>query len=59
MMTRAEAEIDKIRLKLYEETKDMTAEEHTIWSNERGKKLAAEYGFVIVQSANDSRIYKG
>ena len=27
MMTRAEAEVDKIRLKLYEETKDMSAEE--------------------------------
>ena len=46
-MNRCEAEIDAIRLKLYEETKHMTAAEHTRWSNERAQKLAAQYGFTI------------
>jgi len=46
-MNRCEAEIDKIRLQLYEETKHMTPEEHTRWSNERARKLAAQYGFTI------------
>jgi hypothetical protein len=44
-----EAEIDAIRDELYEETKHMTAEEHTRWSNERGQRLAAQYGFTIVK----------
>jgi hypothetical protein len=42
-----EAELDAIRIKLYEETKHMTPEEHTRWTNERGQKLAAEFGFTI------------
>ena len=42
-----EDEIDAIRLKLYEETKDLTREERTRRSNERGQKLAAQYGFTI------------
>ncbi|MDR1664920.1 MAG: hypothetical protein LBR83_08390 [Clostridiales bacterium] len=42
-----EAEINRIRLELYEETKNMTKEEHTRWSNEHGEKLSAQYGFKI------------
>ena len=42
-----EDEIDRIRIKLYEETKDLTVEEHTRRSNELGQKLAAQYGFTI------------
>jgi len=42
-----EAEINRIRLELYEETKNMTPAEHTRWSNERGQKIAAQYGFTI------------
>ena len=42
-----EDEIDRIRIKLYEETKDLTPEEHTRRSNELGRKLAAQYGFKI------------
>ena len=42
-----ESELNKIRLELYEETKNMTASEHTTWSNEQGKKLAQQYGFKI------------
>ena len=40
-------EIYAIRLKIYDETKDMTAAEHTRWSNERAQRLAAQYGFKI------------
>jgi len=54
LMNPCEAEIDAIRLKLHEKTKHMTPEEHTRWSNERGYRLAAQYGFTIVKSANDT-----
>ncbi|MCL1996500.1 MAG: hypothetical protein FWG63_09865 [Defluviitaleaceae bacterium] len=50
--THCETEIEAIRLKLYEETKHMTPEEHTKWSNQRGQKLAAEFGFTIVPSTD-------
>ena len=46
-MNRCEAEIDAIRLKLYEETKNLTKEEHTRRSNEQAQRLAAQYGFTI------------
>ena len=42
-----EAEINHIRLEIYEETKNLTREERTRISNERGQKLAAQYGFII------------
>jgi hypothetical protein len=48
MMTktnRYEAEIDQIRLKLYEETKHLTKEEHTRRTNETAQKIATQYGF--------------
>ena len=47
-----EAEIDAIRDELYEETKLMTAAEHTRWSNERAQRLAEQFGFTVVQSAS-------
>ena len=53
-MNKCEAEIDAIRDKLYEETKHMTAEEHTQWSNERAKRLAAQYGFTIGRPSSRS-----
>jgi hypothetical protein len=42
-----EAELDAIRVKLYEETKDLSVEEQVRRSNERGRELAAKYGFTI------------
>ena len=42
-----EAEINRIRLEIYEETKNLTREERTRISNEKGQKLAAQYGFKI------------
>ena len=50
-MNRCEAEIDQIRLKLYEETKHLTKTEHTRRTNELAYKLAAQYGFTIRASA--------
>jgi len=42
-----EQEINRIRLEIYEETKNLTPDERTRRSNERGQKLAAQYGFTI------------
>jgi hypothetical protein len=42
-----EQEINRIRLEIYEETKNLTPEERTRRSNELGRKLAAQYGFTI------------
>ncbi len=42
-----EAELDATRIKLYEETKDLTNEERVKRNNERLKRLSAQYGFKI------------
>ena len=54
MMNRCEAEIDAIRVKLYEETKHLTREEQNKRLRDRGQKLAAEFGFTIIPSAKDT-----
>jgi len=46
-MNRCEAEIDAIRLRLYEETKHLTIEERIKRTNDKARKLAAQYGFTI------------
>jgi len=51
-MNRCEAEIDAIRLQLYEETKNLTKEERSKRLRERTQKLAEEFGFTIVPSAS-------
>ena len=50
-MNRCEAEIDAIRLQLYEETRHLTREENNRRLDELLKKLSAEYGFTVVDSA--------
>ena len=52
MMNRCEAEIDAIRVKLYEETKGLTREERLKRIREKGQKLANELGFTIISSAS-------
>jgi hypothetical protein len=52
-MNRCEAEVDAIRDVLHEKTKHMTAAEHTRWTNERGQRLAAQYGFKIGKPARE------
>ena len=50
-MNRCEAEIDAIRLRLYEETKGLTVEENNKRLRELGQKLSEQYGFTIVDVA--------
>ena len=52
MMNKCEAEIDAIRIKLYEETKDMTKEERNKRLSDRVQKAAAEFGFTVIPSAS-------
>ena len=49
-----QSELNAIRLKLYEETKDLTPTEQTRRSNELGAKLAKQYGFVILSESDAS-----
>ena len=51
---RIEEELDAIRIKLYEETKDLTVEERVKRVNDKAKKLAEQYGFTIVPSAREN-----
>jgi len=53
-MNNCEAEIDKIRVKLYEETKHLSKEEHTRQTNERAHKFAAKYGFIMRHTTKNS-----
>jgi len=46
-MNKCEAEIDAIRLKLYEETKHLTREENAKRLRDKTQKLAVQYGFTI------------
>ena len=48
-----EQEIDQIRLRIYEETKDMTAQERAERVNKIGETAAKKYGFKIVASAKE------
>ena len=47
-------EIHATRRKLYEETKDMTSSERTVYFNRAGEAAAKEYGFHRIASARDS-----
>ena len=49
---KSESEINKIRVALYEETKDLSIAEHTRKTNERAQKLGEQYGFVITKTLN-------
>ena len=53
-MNRCEAEIDAIRLKLYEETKHLTKEERIIRVNKKAQRLAEQYGFTVIPAAKKS-----
>ena len=47
-----EDEIDRIRLGIYEETKDMTPAQYVARTNRIAEELAKKYGFKIVADAN-------
>ena len=54
-MNKCEKEIDTIRLKLYEETKDLTRGADNKRLYELGQKLSLEFGFKIIPASNESR----
>ena len=56
MANKYEAEIDAIRIKLYEETKDLTNEEKNNRLREKGRRLAEQYGFTIIPSFRESKV---
>ena len=49
-----EKEINKIRLQIYEETKDMTIEERVERVNKIGENAAKKYGFKRIASVNNT-----
>jgi len=48
-----EREINQIRLKIYEQTKDMTPSQITEYYKKSGEASAKKYGFTIVASAKE------
>jgi len=48
-----EQEIDRIRLEIYEETKDMTPAQRAQWMNNIAESIASEYHLNIVASASE------
>ena len=50
-----EQEINKIRLEIYEETKNMTVRERVERVNKIGEEAAKQYGFKRVASAKENR----
>ena len=50
-----EKEVNQIRLKIYEETKDLTPEQYTERVRNIGENAAKKYGFLRVSSANVSK----
>ena len=50
-----EQEINEIRLKIYEATKDMTPEQLTEYYRKSGEASAKKYGFQIVSSTKDKK----
>jgi hypothetical protein len=48
-----EDEIDKIRLEIYEETKDMTPEQLMEYYRKSGEASARKYGFTIAEKVPD------
>ena len=49
-----EQEINQIRLRIYEETKDMTPAQRAERVNKIGEAAAKKYGFKIVASAKET-----
>jgi len=51
-----EEEVNRIRLEIYEEIKDLTTEQYVERTNKIGEALAKQYGFKIVASAKSSKV---
>jgi len=52
-ISRVEQEVNQIRLKIYEETKDLTQEQYKERLNRITETAAQKYGFKIVASAKE------
>jgi hypothetical protein len=52
--SKIEQEVNKIRLQIYEKTKDMTPSQLTEYYRRSGEASAQKYGFKIVESAKES-----
>ena len=52
--SRIEQVVNKIRLQIYEETKDLSREQRIERTNKIAEDAAKKYGFKIVASAKDS-----
>jgi len=48
-----EQEVNKIRLQIYEKTKNMTPEQLTEYYRKSGESSAKKYGFKVVTSAKE------
>ena len=55
MYKAVEQEVNQIRLRIYEKTKDMTPSQLTEYYRKSGEATAQKYGFKIVTSANDNQ----
>ena len=55
-MNRCEVEINKIRLKLHEETRNMTTEQQIKLINDKGRELAKKYGFTVGEPQNRRKV---
>ena len=54
-ISNVEHEVNQIRLKIYEKTKDMTPAQLTEYYRRSGEAAAKKYGFKIVASANEKK----
>ena len=52
-ISNVEQEVNQIRLKIYEKTKNMTPEQLTEYYRKSGEASARKYGFKIVASAKE------
>ena len=54
-ISNVEHEIDRIRLEIYEETKDLTREQRIERTNKIAESAAKKFGFKIVASAKENK----
>ncbi|MDR2180464.1 MAG: hypothetical protein LBP21_09160 [Synergistaceae bacterium] len=53
LISNVEQEVNEIRLKIYEETKDLTPEQYKKRLDEMTMATARKYGFTVISSTKD------